>query len=128
MNGITVTDQHARYVYKNRVVQLTDLRVPEQGAPMIGSLIINGHNIFRKVNYAAPFLFHEDHLFLPMARQKQTPIKFSLCAINLRSFVISVNPEMYDRIILNEIRKNWVLFTTSEQSARIQQMDLFWVQ
>lgn len=128
MNGIAVKDQNARYVYKNRVVQLTDLRVPEQGAPMIGSLIINGNNIFRRVNYAAPFLFHEDHLFLPMARQKQNPIKFSICAINLRSFEISVNPEMYDRIFLNEIRKNWILFSTSEQSTRMEHMDLFWVQ
>jgi len=127
MNEVIAHRSGLKYVYRDKVVQVIDLRVPEPGVPEIGSLTIDGKNIFRKVNYAPTILFHDQYLFIPMARQKQKPISFSLCAIDLDRFTISVNPAMFPQIIPLEIKKNWIFFSTSVENIRPESMSLFWV-
>lgn len=127
MSGATITDFTTDYLYKNRTIQLIDLHEPDPNAPLIGSLLIDGHNIFRRVKFTGPVLFHGDHLFLPMARQMEDDLKFSVCSINLDTFEMAVNKEKFDFIHLEGIQKNWLVFKSDLLGLDQKYMDMMWV-
>jgi hypothetical protein len=127
MQGTIVTDYITDYLYLNRRIEFIDLHECGENKPLIGSLLIDGNNIFRRVNFTGPVLFHGDHMFLPMARQMDDPVQFSLCAINLKTFEMAVNKQKFDYIHPKEIRKNWFIFSSDQLGLNTEHLDLMWV-
>lgn len=127
METNALNKDNAGILYLGKSIQLINLKEYESGFPLIGSLLINGKNVFRRLNFSEHYIFHNDILYIPMAREMDEKIRFSACAINLKTFEMNVSKEKFDVMILNRIQGNWLIFYADQKQEISKNISLMWV-
>ena len=116
-----------QYVHLGKIIELKNLRRAWPGGPRVGSLVIGGKDIFHRVSFGGPMLFHGDYLFLPMVRNNDMDVRFSVCAINFETYAMSVSYEKYDALVLERVENGRLVYYDNLDKPEEKSTDLLWV-